>query len=82
MIQYLKRYKLLFCVNAVSVLGFALVELGIPTIVSDMVDRGVVLQDPNFLLQRGLLILVISIVGVFGTIVLGYCSAKLSTLVV
>ena len=37
-LHYLKRYKKLFVLNIISVFGFALVELGIPTIVSEMID--------------------------------------------
>lgn len=37
--HYLKRYKKLFILNVISVFGFALVELGIPTIVADMNDE-------------------------------------------
>lgn len=39
-LRYLKRYKGLFVLNICSVFGFALVELGIPTIISDMIDQG------------------------------------------
>ena len=58
--KYLKRYKLLFCLNVLSVFGFALVELGIPTIVSDMIDKGVVNQDKTYLIRMGGLIVLIS----------------------
>ena len=51
MITYLKRYKLLFFINVISVFGFALVELGIPTIVAQMIDQGVAKQDTAFLYQ-------------------------------
>lgn len=33
-LKYLKNYKLLFFFNVISVFGFILVELGIPTIVA------------------------------------------------
>ena len=36
-ISYLKNYKKMFLLNVVSVFGFALVELGIPTIVAGMI---------------------------------------------
>lgn len=78
-LTYLKRYKLLFAINVISVFGFALVELGIPTIVAQMVDNGVANQDTTYLLQMGGVIAIISIVGVAGTILLGYCCAKIST---
>lgn len=78
-IKYLKKYKLLFAINVISVFGFALVELGIPTIVAQMIDVGVAQSDPEYLWQMGGLIAIISIIGVAGTILLGYCCAKIST---
>ena len=78
-LQYLKNYKLLFFINVLSVFGFALVELGIPTIVAQMIDVGVMQQDQDYIYQMGLVILIISILGVAGTILLGYCCARIST---
>ena len=78
-LHYLKNYKLLLLLNILSVFGFALVELGIPTIISDMIDQGVTRQDQAYLMQMGLRIAVISVAGVCGTILLGYCSARIST---
>ncbi|MXQ74325.1 ATP-binding cassette domain-containing protein [Clostridiaceae bacterium DONG20-135] len=78
-LHYLGHYKKLILINICSVFGFALVELGIPTIVANMIDVGVMNQDPGYIYQMGLLIVVISVVGVGGTILLGYCSAKIST---
>ena len=80
-LHYMKRYKVLVALNILSVFGFALVELGIPTLVSNMIDEGVLRQDRSYLLQSGFTIAVISIVGVCGTILLGYCCAKISTAV-
>ena len=80
-IRYLKRYKGLFLLNVLSVFGFALVELGIPTLVSNMIDEGVMRNDRTYLLQNGALIALISVIGVLGTILLGYCCAKISTAV-
>lgn len=79
--HYLKNYKKLFLVNILSVFGFALVELGIPTIVAQMIDQGVANQDTAYLWKMGGVILLISILGVGGTILLGYCCAYLSTAV-
>ena len=45
MLSYLKRYKGLVFLNFISVFGFALTELGIPTIISRMVDGGVASGD-------------------------------------
>ena len=78
-LHYLKNYKLLFFINVLSVFGFALVELEIPTIVAQMIDVGVMQQDQDYIYQMGLVILIISILGVAGTILLGYCCARIST---
>lgn len=81
MLSYLKRYKGLVFLNFISVFGFALTELGIPTIISRMVDGGVANGDREYLLKMGVLIALISVVGILGTVVLGYCGARISTAV-
>ena len=81
MLSYLKRYKGLVFLNFISVFGFALTELGIPTIISKMVDGGVASGVREYLMKMGGLITVISIVGILGTVVLGYCGARISTAV-
>lgn len=78
-LRYLKRYKLLFFFNVLSVFGFILVELGIPTIVATMIDTGVANKDVNFIYMMGGCIALVSFIGVGGTIALGYCCAKIST---
>ena len=78
-LNYIKRYKLLFLLNVISVFGFALVELGIPTIIANMIDKGIAYNQTTYLYHQGLLMAVISIIGVCGTILLGYCCAKIST---
>ena len=81
MLSYLKRYKGLVFLNFISVFGFALTELGIPTIISRMVDGGVASGEREYLLKMGGLIALISVVGILGTVVLGYCGARISTAV-
>ncbi len=78
-IKYLKNYKILLMINIVSVFGFALVELGIPTIMAKVIDKGIANGDIEYIKTMGLIIAVISIIGVLGTILLGYCSSKIST---
>lgn len=78
-LHYLKNYKKMFLLNVFSVFGFALVELGIPTIVAQMIDKGVMTGDAGYIINRGWLIALISVIGVAGTILMGYCCAYLST---
>ena len=78
-LKYLKNYKLLIILNIISVFGFALVELGIPTIMASVIDNGIANNDIHYIKVKGILIAIISIIGVLGTILLGYCSSKIST---
>ncbi|MBK1810483.1 ABC transporter ATP-binding protein [Clostridium sp. YIM B02505] len=78
-LQHLKNYKLYVFLNVLAVLGFAVAELGIPTIVSRMIDRGIVLSDKYYIYKLGVIILVVAIIGGIGNILLAYCSSKIST---
>ena len=79
LLKYMKNYKLLLVLNVISVFGFALVELGIPTIMSKVIDHGIVNQDVSYVKKMGLIIVAISIIGVMGTILLGFCSSRISS---
>lgn len=78
-LSYLKKYKLLIILNMISVFGFALVELGIPTIMAKVIDKGIAYNDIPYIKKMGAVIVIISIIGVMGTILLGYCSSKISS---
>lgn len=78
-LNYLKRYKALIALDVLSVFGFALVELGIPTIIAKIIDIGIVHNDIPYIKKMGTVIIIISIIGVLGTILLGYCSSRIST---
>ena len=78
-LKYIKKYKLLLVLNIISVFGFALVELGIPTIMARVIDTGIANKDVIYTKHMGIIIVGISIVGALGTILLGYCSSKIST---
>ncbi|MCC0694848.1 MULTISPECIES: ABC transporter ATP-binding protein [unclassified Clostridioides] len=78
-LNYLKNYKLLIALNILAIFSFALVELGIPTIIAKIIDNGIANQNTTYIKQMGIVIVVISIIGVVGSVLLGYCSVKIST---
>lgn len=78
-LKYLKNYKPFIILNIISVFGFALVELGIPTIMAKVIDNGIINNDITYIRKMGFVIAFISIIGVIGTILLGYCSSRIST---
>ncbi|WP_160685676.1 ABC transporter ATP-binding protein [Clostridium sp. C2-6-12] len=78
-LQHLKKYKRYVFFNILGVLAFAVAELGIPTIVSKIIDRGIVLNDKYYIYKLGIVILIVAIIGGIGNILIAYCSSKVST---
>ena len=78
-LKYLNRYKGLVLLNMLGVLGFALVELGI---MATLIDKGIAYNDISYIKRMGIVIAIISVLGVMGSILLGFTSAKISTSVV
>jgi ATP-binding cassette, subfamily B, multidrug efflux pump len=78
-LHYLKRYKTYVFFNILAILGFAAAELGIPTIVSRMIDNGIVLNDRAYIYKMGTAILAVAIAGGIGNVLLAYCSSQVST---
>ena len=81
-LKYLKNYKGLVLLNLLGVFGFALVELGIPTIMAKVIDNGIAYNDINYIKRMGFIIISISILGAMGSILLGYTSANISTKII
>ena len=78
-LHYLKNYKRLVFFDILSIFSFALVELGIPTIMAGIIDEGIALSDMEYIRRKGILLLVIAVVGGAGSILLGYCSTRIAT---
>lgn len=81
-LRYLFKYKGLLLLDIFSSFGFALCELGIPTIISNMIDNGVETADVSVIYSWFWVIAGISVIGTAGTLLLAFCSTKISTNVV
>lgn len=77
--RYVMRYKGWLVLDAICTLGFALAELGIPTLISEMIDSGVLAADPSYLISRFWILVCISVLGVTGTSLLAFVSVKMTT---
>ena len=75
----MKKYKRYIFLNILAVLAFAAAEIGIPTIVSKMIDKGIAFNDKYYIYKLGIIILVVALIGGAGNILLAYCSSKVST---
>ncbi len=79
MIHYVAKYKMLIVLNFIAVFAFVGIELGIPTIISKMIDIGIANQDIHYIYRMGLVILGISFLGGIGSVCITYCSSCIST---
>lgn len=80
--RYTMRYKKLLFLDFICVFGFILIELGLPTLLAQMIDNGIKNDDFGYVKQRALLMIVITIVGVVMNIMLGYFGARITTNIV
>lgn len=80
--RYTMRYKKLLFADFVCVFGFILIELGLPTILARMIDKGIIPKDMDYIYQQGIWMVVITIIGVAMNILLGYFGARITTNIV
>lgn len=80
--RYTIKNKKLLVFNIIFVLGFILIELGLPTLLAKMIDQGILKNDKEYVKQMGLAMLGIVIVGISMNIALGYVTARITTNIV
>ena len=79
--HYMKAYKRYLLLNLLGVCSFALVELGIPTLIARMINNGIMTGDRGYICSMGAVLLAVATAGALGSILLGLCGAKISTAV-
>lgn len=77
--RYTMRYKKLLFFDFLGVFGFILIELGLPTLLAQMIDRGVLTNDTAFIKRQGLLMIAITFVGIALNIMLAYFSNRITS---
>ncbi|GBU11273.1 multidrug ABC transporter ATP-binding protein [Erysipelotrichaceae bacterium] len=82
MIRYIKKYKKLLALNFISVFGFVIIELGLPTLLAKIVDEGIIAQKEEVIFQYAMMMLGIIIIGLIGVLFLAYFAVRISTNVV
>ncbi|MGO3780701.1 MAG: ABC transporter ATP-binding protein [Enterococcus viikkiensis] len=79
MLRYTWRYKKLLFFDFISVFGFILIELGLPTILAMMIDKGIGNNDFSYVQRMGMLMIAITIVGIIMSISLRYFSSQITS---
>ena len=82
MLRYLKNYKGLLWLNLLCVFGFVIIELGLPTLLALIIDKGIIMNDFSSVLNYGKWMIVIAIIGLAGLIGLAYTGGKITTNIV
>ena len=80
--HYTMRDKKYLLLNFICVFGFILIELGLPTILARMIDVGIRNNDFGYVKQQGILMVVITVVGIIMNILLGYFGSRITTNIV
>lgn len=77
--HYTMRYKKLLFFDFICVFGFIIIELGLPTILARMIDAAIPAKSFSQVQQLGLLMVVITVLGVVMNILLGYFTTRITT---
>ena len=77
--HYTMRNKKLLVFNFICVFGFILIELGLPTLLARMIDKGIAAGDSDYIWKMGAAMIAITIVGITMNILLGYFTSRITT---
>lgn len=77
--RYTMKYKKLVVLNFVFVFGFILIELGLPTLLAQLINKGLMFNDFGVVTYYGKWMLVISVIGLIGLIGLAYTVSLITT---
>ena len=80
--HYTMRNKKLLVFNFICVFGFILIELGLPTLLARMIDKGIAAGDRDYIWKMGAAKIAITIVGITMNILLGYFTSRITTNIV
>ncbi|MGM0161972.1 ABC transporter ATP-binding protein [Enterococcus sp. DIV1059_2] len=80
--HYTMRNKKLLVFNFICVFGFILIELGLPTLLARMIDKGITAGDRDYIWKMGAAMIAITIVGITMNILLGYFTSRITTNIV
>ncbi len=74
--SYLKKYKWIAILAPTFKMLEALFELIVPLIVASIIDIGIANNDNNFIITRGLFLVILAIVGLLASVTAQYFSAR------
>ena len=79
LLKFLRPFTVLIVIVCVLLFIQTISQLYLPTLMADIVDKGIVNGDTDFILRIGGVMLLVAAVGAVCTITAGYLSAKVSS---
>lgn len=79
LLPYLKPYTLWFIALVVLVYGQVQATLSLPDYMADIVNKGIIGSDTNYILQTGFMMLVVTLLGGLCTIGVGFTASRIAT---
>lgn len=74
--QYLRKHPKLLIINTIGAFGFILINLGLPTLLAQMIDNAIIPGDSGLIWRYAFFMLLLTIFGFAGRIVNSYASSK------
>ena len=79
LLKYLKPYILLILIAIVFIVIQVQTDLALPGYLSEIINKGVILQDTDAILSVGLEMLGVALIGAVAAIIVSYIAARVST---
>lgn len=77
--RYAIKNKRLLFFNFISVFGFIMIELGLPTLLAKMIDKGILANNRAYIVKVGMMMFSVVFIGIILHILLGYFTSKITT---
>lgn len=74
--QYLRKHPKLLIINTIGAFGFILINLGLPTLLAQMIDNAIIPGDSGLIWRYAFFMLLLTIFGFAGRVVNSYASSK------
>lgn len=78
LLSYLKRYRIMAIIGFLFKMFEAMLELLVPIVMADMIDHGVVQGSRTYVIQKGMFLVLLGIIGYGSALVCQYYASKTS----
>lgn len=75
---YLKKYKLLIPLCFILLFAQAICELNLPNLMSDIIDVGILNRDVNYIIDKGSLMLLVTLISVVSHVLVGFLAIRIA----